>query len=139
MSAKKCKECKGKFIPSTSANKFCSKYCCRRYHSKLNNEKSTHNARSKGSLGAAVESIICGDLLLKGFDVYRAVTPNALCDLVIIKGKEVLRVEVKTCLIYKKTGRMYYASHNPENYDILALYHVQTKTIIYKPEINEPN
>ena len=135
MSAKKCKECKLKFIPTTSANKFCSKYCCDRYHNNLNMEKSTHKARSKGSLGAAVESIICGDLLLKGFDVYRAVTPNALCDLVIIKDKEVLRVEVKTCLIYQKTGRIHYASPNPENYDILALYHVSTKTIIYNPEI----
>ena len=63
------------------------------------------NGTSRGSVGATAELIAAADLLLKGFSVYRSVSPNAPCDLVIIGAKQTaIRVEVRTVNGVRATG-----------------------------------
>ena len=47
------------------------------------------------TLGALSESRACADLLRLGYEVFRAVSPAATCDLVIMKKDRLLRAEVK--------------------------------------------
>lgn len=41
------------------------------------------------------ELLVCADLLNKNLEVYRAVNPQASCDLVVIAKGKALRIEVK--------------------------------------------
>jgi len=90
---------------------------------------------SKSTTGAASELFVSADLLCRGFDVFRAVSPCCSCDLIAVKGKLFLRIEVKTGRIFNEKiifpsikGKM------AERYDILAIC-VNCQKIIYKPEL----
>lgn len=47
--------------------------------------------------GTVSELRVCVDLLSKGYEVFRAVSPSCSCDLAILRDGRLLRVEVKTC------------------------------------------
>jgi hypothetical protein len=70
-------------------------------------------------------------LLLKGFEVFRAVSSACSCDLAILKEGMLKRIEVRTgrrCT----NGKIYWpVKTEVENYDVLAI--VLPDEIIYKP------
>lgn len=47
-------------------------------------------------IGASSELLVAHDLLMRGFDVFRAINPDAECDLVAVYGQKVYRVQCKT-------------------------------------------
>ena len=51
---------------------------------------------SASTVGAISELAVCSDLLSKGYDVFRSVSPAAPCDLIAHKEGKLIRVEVKT-------------------------------------------
>jgi hypothetical protein len=55
-------------------------------------------AISKGTKGAISELRIATNLMALGWDVYRCYSPNAGTDLVALKGRTTLRVQVKSSL-----------------------------------------
>jgi hypothetical protein len=68
---------------------------------------------SASTIGAISELAVCADLLSKGYDVFRSVSPGAQCDLIAQKDGNLIRVEVKT------------NARKPDSYnvcDILASY-----------------
>ena len=50
---------------------------------------------SPGDLGACYELFVAADLIQKGFDVFRNLSPNGPTDLVILKQERLLCVQVK--------------------------------------------
>lgn len=58
------------------------------------------NYRTPLNKGAGLEMLVCADLLRRGFDVYRSVSPNAECDIIARSGKKIVTVEVKSCPTY---------------------------------------
>lgn len=48
-----------------------------------------------GAVGAIAELIVSADLLRRRYEVFRAVSPTASCDLLAIRGDRTLRVEVR--------------------------------------------
>src|SRR5262249_23930273 len=44
--------------------------------------------------------MVCADLLSKGFDVYRSVSPNSCCDVIACAAGRLLRIEVKSSPTY---------------------------------------
>ncbi len=66
--------------------------------------------------GAASEVIALLWLLNEGYEVYRNVSAFGICDLVAIKGEEILKIDVKTGCIRKnnKKQRFYSAGHTLE-------------------------
>ena len=58
-----------------------------------------------GTKGAMHELVVAVDLLRCGFDVFRAQSPACSCDLVVIRGKRTVRIEVRTGQI-TKAGRL---------------------------------
>ena len=84
---------------------------------------------SCGTKGAFAELLTAAILLSRGYDVYRSVSPNANCDLVIVRGKLVLRIEVRSG---KYNGRsLKYAKKDQDNADFYAVYHIRDD----KPQI----
>ena len=51
---------------------------------------------TSGNLGAKNELVVAIDLIEKGFNVFRSLTPNAPFDLVAYRNKQLYRIEVKT-------------------------------------------
>lgn len=114
------------------------KYCSRRCNSVVGNMKTHPNFGSlvcKGTAGAISELLVCADLLRLGYAVFRAVSPNCSCDLVILTKSETLRVEVKSA-VRTTLGKVSFATSNlnANNYDILALV-LSDRTIEYRPPL----
>jgi hypothetical protein len=88
------------------------------------------NAQSRaGRTGAASELVVCVDLIRRGYDVFRAVSAQCCCDLIAVKGINVLRVEVRTA-----HGTKGMSASKRGHYDVLAV--VREFNVSYKPTIS---
>lgn len=70
-----------------------------------------------GTVGAISELVVAVDLLRKGYEVFRALSVNASCDLAIIKDGVLLRIEVRTAHTNKNGA---WGSNPKHRADILA-------------------
>jgi len=91
---------------------------------------------SASSIGSANELLVCADLLTRGMDIYKAVSPGAPYDLLAIFAGVIIRIEVTTrqgkCCIasaYEKKMRR-------RTVDMVAVVETLTSRITYMPEIN---
>lgn len=91
---------------------------------------------STGVTGAISELLVAGDLMQKGFEVFRALSPASSCDLMAYKDHCFLRVEVRTGR-RQKSGKVGFAMKAVDmgRHDILALYVPEEDLIIYRPEL----
>lgn len=75
------------------------------------------------------------DLLSRGYNVFRALSPSCPCDLAVLKNGKLVRVEVRTTWesaksgIYKRIGR----KDDPDSIDLYAW--VLPDRIVYEPEL----
>lgn len=129
---KMCENCLEE-IPESRKNKrwvkFCSNLCSREFARKRYRKFNPRPKVSTSTMGAMSELRVAIDLMSKGFDVYRAISGGAPCDLAILKNKKLLRVEVKTGYL---TGAKVVA-HPPVKHEIDVLAIVMQDKIIYKP------
>lgn len=90
-----------------------------------------------GVIGGIAELLVCGDLLLKGFDVYRSLTINGECDVIALKDGLMCRIEVKSARIVQ--GRPRFSEHKlvAKNFDVLALAYLREQKIEYRPDVTE--
>lgn len=94
-----CVQCGGK-LP-INKQKYCSYQCESLYlkRRKIN----TYNVNlSRTTIGVATELKVASELFLKGYSVFRALSPSAPCDLIAIKDKHIFRIEVRTVNYYTK-------------------------------------
>lgn len=68
---------------------------------------------SIGTTGAIGELRVSVDLLIKGYEVFRAVSHSCSCDLIAIKQSRALRIEVRTTS-YRKDGTPHFPG-NPND------------------------
>jgi hypothetical protein len=99
-----CEHCSA-YIPHNRAKlegankRFCSLRCARAFglsNAELTFLTTNRPYMSTGNTGAISELVVCTDLLQKGYDVFRALSPSSACDLVALKNGQCYRVEVKT-------------------------------------------
>lgn len=95
---KMCAHCKKEFNGS-KLSLYCSSTCKRNnFGYRFDNPPLGHISR--GRVGAISELKVCVDLMIKGYDVFRALSPQSNADLVAIKGDVVLKIEVRTARYY---------------------------------------
>lgn len=82
---------------------------------------------SPNNIGAICELQACSDLLMRGFSVFRSVTPNSKCDLVAIHNSKCYRVEVRAAKKFKCVVH--------GDYDVLAAVNPDG-SIQYTPNID---
>jgi hypothetical protein len=89
-----------------------------------------------GSIGACAEIVVCADLLRRGYDVYRSISPNADCDLIVGQRGALVRVEVKSAKV--KGNRTTYHRHKlcKTKYDVLAIVSLNENRILYTPDLS---
>lgn len=135
---KRCVVCGNPLIHNGAAHPF--KYCSKRCRDRAKARRAIDKYRDKNPVGlgrnnttgAISELRVAVDLLAKGYNVFRALSPSCPCDLVILNNNDILRVEVTTGK-YSPSGIIQYPSHNPELYDILAV--VSHDRIHYFPDL----
>lgn len=113
--------------------KYCSYSCGNRKARNKWKKIKEENPSSKlptGTVGALSELIVCCDLLEKGYSVFRSVSPQCKCDLILLKDKKVLKVEVTTAIL-SPSGVHFQKIRKDRDYDILASVH--NKQIKYTP------
>jgi hypothetical protein len=86
---------------------------------------------ASGTVGACSELEACVDLMKKGYEVFRAVSPSSSCDLMVLRGNRAFRIEVRTGY-YLPSGKLVRGGQ-PVRADILAT--VTQLGVGYEPEL----
>lgn len=103
-------------------------------HERVGFDHQQAESRSRGRTGAAGELIVSADLILRGCDVLRNVSPNGP-DLVAVINDRMCIVEVKVAASrILSDGRLVH--HPPRNtgHHILAVVHLPTFQVSYAPD-----
>jgi hypothetical protein len=112
-----------------------AKYCSKRCQQKADKERygldHSRPAIPRASTGAASELIVCADMLQRGYEVFRAESPACSCDLLVMKDGKVSRVEVRTGLRDKRSGKLSYSPGGV--HDVMAIVIAPRNEIIYIP------
>lgn len=89
---------------------------------------------NRGATGAASEMVVGADLLMAGYEVYRAMSPSSPCDLLIMKDGVTRRVEVRTGRRNPTTGSVFCPTSQKDvgRYDVLAIYIPEERHIEYR-------
>jgi len=128
-----CPQCGNEFRKRSHNAAYCSHSCAQEAknaaHRKRNAVPDGICAADRGAYG---ELLVCCDLLHKGYDVYRSVSPAAKCDLVVIRPPIMYRIEVRTGHLQLHSGTMSYPKDRltDEFTDILAVV-IQAKDVWY--------
>jgi PD-(D/E)XK endonuclease len=91
---------------------------------------------SRATKGASSELKVCSYLLDREWAVYRAVSPHAPYDLVISKGNQLLRIEVRSAY-YQASGKVSFPNRklDASKSDHFAL--VLPDAVIFQPPLPE--
>lgn len=119
------------------------KFCCRRCAGAASYKRQyPKNTPLVDTLGNRLSSVTVGtigelkvilDLMNKGYHVYRNVCHSSFCDLAVVIGLKFLRIEVTTGN-FSASGKLMYATHNPDRYDHLAVA-MKSGEIFYFPDL----
>lgn len=130
-----CPVCSTVFVPIGLPKKiYCRSKCKIEAERKKIYTRNPHRLwpTSPSTVGAIHELEVCADLLKRGFDVFRSVSPNCSCDIVVIFNKQFVRVEVTTGS-RSGTGRISAPGKNVTQFDTLAI--VIGGQIEYQPSL----
>ena len=85
-----------KTLETAQRKTYCSNKCRKEHAKFIYKEKNSGLNVCSATIGAIGELRVCVDLLIKGFNVYRSVSPACSADLVITKEGRLYRIEVTT-------------------------------------------
>jgi hypothetical protein len=118
--------CAKAFKSKSPVAKYCSNKCTKQAYWGV-----TLNLCS-GRIGAMNELIAAADLISKGYEVFRSVSPASSCDLIILKEGRTQLVKVRTGQRHSRTGKIR-LMHPKHRADILAV--VIAKEVFYFPAL----
>src|SRR5882724_3603848 len=76
--------------------KYCSPECGKMAWRGRWEQVNPNQGLSSGTVGALHELLVAADLLRRGYEVFRPLSQAASCDLLVLHGRQLLRVEVTT-------------------------------------------
>jgi len=109
---RQCAGCPTIFKPKTPQHRYCTRMCGKRAagRERAKSQGLPYVGLSKNAMGALGELRVSADLMMRGYEVFRAVSPAASCDLIAIKDGRLLRIESRTAA-YKKDGTRSQSKH----------------------------
>jgi len=117
--------------------KYCS-YECERSATKARFQaynSTLFRGKTTATTGAISELRVAIDLLAKGYDVFRALSPSCPCDLAILRDSKLLRVEVRTSFI-SISGKPYRTKKKGDDANNIDVYAwVLPDKVTYEPEL----
>jgi len=130
MSEKLCVQC-GKSI-SGSRWKYCSEECYQVANKEKYNLANPFQGTTSATTGAISELRVAVDLMSRGYNVFRAMSPSCPCDLTVFKDDKLLRIEVRTGHM-SISGKTYNFKKERDKADVWAI--VFPDKIIYEPSL----
>lgn len=132
-----CVGCLKDFKTSFPNTKACSNECRQAFA-----KKRTRNMYGIGtaSVGTIAEMEVCCEMLKRGYSVFRTVSQSSFCDVVAIKGSEVMMLEVRTGY-YCPSGYISYPKiihnkiSNPTHYAVFVAETNEISIIKITPEV----
>lgn len=125
---KNCKNCKKCFTSRNKTQIYCSRNC----NSFFNAYEKEFCNITTGTIGAIQELRVSIDLLSRGFEVYRALSPSSSSDLIAKKDNQEFSIEVRTGYV-SRNGKIIVPTRNMRS-KIFAVV-VSKDRIVYSPEI----
>lgn len=135
------KPCKGcdKEIPARANKLYCGVNCPGR--SSYQHSVNKILGLSPGTVGAMSELLVSIDLMKKGYDVYRALSPASGSDIIAIKGETILKLEIRTGHYSKRSdgsvGLNYVTKRLDGKHPVVFTYADYKIHYITLPELNE--
>jgi len=108
-----------------------AKYCSNRCSAEARFGQINDGTIPCATTGAISELIVSVNLLQKGYEVYRALSPACSCDLAIFRKGTLLQIEVRTGYRNKLNGKI--ETKRRHTADILAI--VVNGDVIYEPDL----
>jgi hypothetical protein len=127
---KKCRHCKKDISESRLRKKaiYCSIDCAKKDQLKIDRSRNPNWDLSNGTSGAVNELVVAVDLFRMHIAVFRALSPNAPCDLIGIYNGNIKRIEVRTARMNRKEG---YNFGKKNKADIMAVVITNSKIMYY--------
>lgn len=108
---------------------YCSNECSRKSeHQKYTARNGDRPRLPSGTTGAISELIVAADLLRRGYEVFRALSPSCSCDLAVLRNGQLLRVEVRSASLsvggkwmYSRDRLNFPGTGGPVRADVLAV------------------
>lgn len=141
-----CVQCKSPLSAAKQRrhSKFCNNACASKHDSgKYYKRTKLAMPLPSATVGAIHELVVAIDLMRKGYHVFRALSPACECDLAILHGGKILRIEVTTTYESPRTGKLMIPqgkTKHKHRFDVLALV-LHDGRIIYNghlPAITSP-
>jgi len=130
---KMCKNC-GKPILS-QGSKYCSYECRSALARKKYHEANPFKGTSSATTGAISELRVAVDLMIKGYNVFRSLSPSCPCDLAVLREGVLLKIEVRTAH-RSTTGKLYNLKSSRDDVNNIDHYAwVTGDEIIYEPNL----
>ena len=134
-----CKKCGNPISQKRRRNgaKFCTQRCAEDMQRDSYRAANPKHGIVPGALGAISELIVATDLMRRGFEVFRPLSPCCPCDLAFLRKDGTLtRVEVRTGRD-TPTGKVSLATlpKDSDRYELLAVVVADDWRIIYTPEL----
>lgn len=130
--SRNCLTCNKSIKDGPINKKYCNSVCYR-------TEKGTcgaYKGLSTGTVGAIAEIKVSSDLMIRGFEVYRAMSPASSCDVLATKNNNTYTFEVRTGYRPNATLAPVYSKNNIRANIVAVVIH-QTGEIIYLPDLPE--
>lgn len=126
-------------VPEARAKRrayFCSKACHKENVRRRWAEQNPTEGLPSGTVGAISELAVAVDLMEKGYEVFRALSPSSTCDLAILAETRLLRIEVRTGSLTTvgKLSFPWQEERDQGRHDILAV-RLKTGAITYIPAL----
>lgn len=136
-----CDQCR-KDYKAGHGQRFCSPVCRTSFHRKYNHcpDIERDNNLTTATIGSIHEYQVSVDLMRRGWQIFKALSPNGPVDLVAIKADRILRVQVTKGSKYKseskRTERICHGKgkNGSGRYDLLAISMVSGE-IVYIPTL----
>lgn len=109
---------------------FCTYNCYLNFHKANQKEFNDYIDLSTGTIGAMAELIVGADLMRKGFEVFRAMSPSSYSDLIAIKNGTIHKVEVRTGNYFIRsdgTVSIHYPKKNTDGKFVVVVTHKDNK------------
>jgi hypothetical protein len=133
-----CEICGKEFKPRVLAHVVCSRPCrqekVRKQYREANPPALDEQESTKlnsGTVGAMHELLACADLMRRGFEVFRAVSPSSPFDMAAFKDGKLIRIEVTTGF-YTPAGALIHPKKDFTRFDLLAVV-LRDGGLLYKP------
>lgn len=132
-----CEQCSGPISDARRRRKakFCSDECSAAF--KLGRYRTANPSLGvpPSTVGAIAELLVSTDLLKRGYEVFRALSPSSSCDLAVLLEGRLLRVEVTTAY-YNNSGVLFHPDKkHGRAFDVLALVVMKTGEVVYRPPL----